>query len=515
MSFNCGGKVMALALACIAFAGCSGGGGGGGGGSASNDGSSAQKPVVAVGKIDAFGSVFVNGVEYDTNHATYQVNDATASNDSALSVGMVVRVNGTRDGDGHGTATEVRYDEEIEGPAADVMVDSTDGTIKHFMIFGQPILANATTVFKGDGGASYAFADLADGDHVEVSGDYDGDTLIATFIELKHGSDDDFDVKGTVSDLNGSTFVLTLHSGSTLNVTLADGAIIPAGLQDGALVEVEGTIPDASMPHDFLARRVKLEDHDEFDGSGHDENEDEGELWGVLTLDGTVWSVRGTELMFSSDTRYRPDSLAAAIDDGSAAGLIVEVEGPVVDGVLQVEHIRADGRADGADELKLQGYVDGVTSGPAAGTTTITMSFTPADGTVDVIVDSQTLLMSDEEWGGVDLSGLSPGVSFIRVRGHLDETGAFIASAVKVEGQPEQYELRGPLDMGGYVQDVSISVLGVTFSLDARTFLEDDPPADGDVVEVVDRDRDGFADSVEVESGYGHEDDYARAEHDD
>ena len=239
------------------------------------------------------------------------------------------------------------------------------------------------------------------------------------------------------------------------------------------------------------------------------------ELWGVLTLDGDVWSVRGTELMFSSDTQYRPDSLAAAIADGSAAGLSVEVEGPVIDGVLQVKHIRADGRADGADELKLQGYVDGVTSDSAAGTTTITMSFTPADGTADVTVDSQTLLMSDDHASNVDLGSLSAGESFIRVRGHLDDTGAFIASALKVESQPEEYEVRSPLDMGGYVQDVSVSVLGVTFSLDAGTLLEHGPPADGDVVEVVDRDRDGFADTVEVENAYGAEHDYARPEHDD
>ena len=512
MNFSFGGKVVAVALASVALVGC----GGGGGGSASNTGPGAQKPVVAVGKIDAFGSVFVNGVEYDTSRASYQVNDATASNDGALSVGMVVRVKGSRDSSGKGTATEVRYDEEIEGPAADVMVDATDSTIKHFTIFGQPIVANATTVFKGDDGASYTFDDLADGDHVEVSGDYDGDTLIATFIELKGASDSDFEVKGMVSDLNGSMFVLTLHSGSTLNVTLADGAMIPAGLQDGALVEVKGTIPDASMPQEFLAQRVKLQDDDEFDGSGHSENEDEGELWGALSFDGTVWSVRGTELMFSSDTRYRPDSLAAAIDDGSAAGVNVEVEGPVVDGVLQVKQIRADGRADGADELKVQGYVEGVTSDETAGTTTITMSFAPADGTVDVIVDAQTLLMSDEHTSAsVDLSSLSPGTSFIRVRGHLDDTGAFIASALKVEGQPEEYEVRAPLDMGGYVQDVSITVLGVTFNLDAGTMLEHGPPTDGDVVEVVDRDRDGFADSVEIGSDYGHEHDYARPDYGD
>jgi Domain of unknown function (DUF5666) len=52
-----------------------------------------------------------------------------------------------------------------------VAVDAADNTIKHFTIFGQAVVANGTTVFKGEDGMSYTFADLADGDHVEVSGD--------------------------------------------------------------------------------------------------------------------------------------------------------------------------------------------------------------------------------------------------------------------------------------------------------------------------------------------------------
>ncbi len=83
---------------------------------------------------------------------------ASAANDSALSVGMVVRVKGSHDDNGHGTATEIRYDAEIEGPVTDVAVDAADATIKHFKVFGQSVLANATTVFKAEGGGAYAFA---------------------------------------------------------------------------------------------------------------------------------------------------------------------------------------------------------------------------------------------------------------------------------------------------------------------------------------------------------------------
>jgi hypothetical protein len=438
-------------------------------------------------------------VEFETSHASYDVRGSSAADDGALSVGMIVRVKGSHDASGHGTATEIRYDSEIDGPVADVAVDAADSTIKHFSIFGQEVLANATTVFKDESGASYTFDDLADGDHVEVSGDFDGSVLIASFIERQNPSDQTFEVKGTVSDLNGSTFVLTLAGGSMLNITLDAGANVPAGLADGVFVEVKGTVPDATSPLDLLAQRVKLQDRDDFDGEGKNEHEDHAELCGVLAYDGTTWSIRGTPLAFSSSTVYLPDSLSASIADGSAAGLRVEVHGPVVDGVLQVQQIRADGRADGAGVLKLEGYVSSVTQDATAGTTTITMSFTPAQGTIDVIVDSQTLLMNDRHLGGVDLSALVPDVSFIDVLGHLDASGAFIAGALHVEDHPGAYEVSGPVDTGGFVPGVSIRVLGVTFNVDADTAVAGSAPADGAFVEVKDFDRDGFADAIRQE----------------
>jgi hypothetical protein len=503
-------KWMALAVASLWLVGC---GGGGGGSPTAGPAGASQTPGVAVGRIDAFGSVFVNGVEFETNKASFDVRGSNAADDGALSVGMVVRVKGSHDDKGHGTATEIRYDSEIEGVVAGVAVDTADATIKHFKIFGQDVLANATTVFKAEGGGAYAFADLANGDHVEVSGDFDGMTLIASFIEKKAATDTTFEVKGTVSGLSGTKFVLTLTGGSTLNVTLAAGAALPAGLADGSLVELHGTVPDATKPTEFLASRVDIEDNDDFDGKGRDEHEDHADLGGVLTLDGTTWSIRGTTLKFSSSTQYRPATLAASITDGSAAGLRVHVRGAIVDGVLNVDRIRADGRADGAGELRLEGLVSSMKSNATAGTTTITMSFPPALGTLDIVVDAQTLLMNDGKFTGTKLTSLVPGTSFIEVHAHLDTTGAVIANALHIEDHMEGYEVSGPVDTAGYVAGVSISVLGVKFSIDANTKLMGGTPTDKTFVDVKDADRNGFADTIGLEDHHGG--DFARPDGND
>jgi hypothetical protein len=472
------------------------GGGGSDGGTAATE--PANGPVVSIGRIDAFGSVFVNGVEYETDRATYRVDDRAEFSDGALAVGMIVRLRGTSDGQGRGSALEIRYDDEVEGLVRDLAVDPADASVKRFTVLGQNVLANSATVFRGRPGVAFAFADLSNGDHVEVSGDFDGTTLIASFIKLEDGADDDFEAKGVVSNLNGSMFVLTLRGGATLNVTLAASAVLPGGLADGSFVEVEGTIPDATRPRDLLARRIELEDREDLDGDGdRDRDERELDLEGVLSLAGTKWSVRDTELRFLAGTEYRPATLAADITAGTAAGKRVRVRGPVVDGVLQVERIRLDGVADGADQLEVKGFVEKVTTN-SDGTTTVQLSFAPATGTLDVVVNADTLLVNDDGVAGVDLTRLTPDVSFVEVHGRL-EAGKFVAGVFEIEDRPEEYEVEGPLDANGFVANVSISALGIRFMLDSGTVFEDGTPSAGRVVDVEDLDRDGFADTVDIE----------------
>ena len=98
--------------AALLLTGCGGGGGGGGGGGTGGvpdpgDGGDPAPPPIdgidrggaAIGPIDGFGSVIVNGVRFDTDNAVIVVDGAAASL-SDLEVGQVVVVVGTFDEDG-------------------------------------------------------------------------------------------------------------------------------------------------------------------------------------------------------------------------------------------------------------------------------------------------------------------------------------------------------------------------------------------------------------------------------
>jgi hypothetical protein len=68
-----------FAFLLTALAGC----GGSGGSDAPGTGPTATNQTT-VGQITGFGSIYVNGIEFDTAGASYEVDDAIASNDDAL-----------------------------------------------------------------------------------------------------------------------------------------------------------------------------------------------------------------------------------------------------------------------------------------------------------------------------------------------------------------------------------------------------------------------------------------------
>ena len=69
------------------------------------------------------------------------------------------------------------------------------------------------------------------------------------------------------------------------------------------------------------------------------------------------------------------------------------------------------------------------------------------------------------------------------------------------------------MDTAGFVTGVSISVLGVKFSIDAGTALMGGTPADKTFVDVKDTDRDGFAETIGLEDHHGG--DFARPDSND
>ena len=234
----------------------------------------------------------------------------------------------------------------------------------------------------------------------------------------------------------------------------------------------------------MLANKVELEDEDDLD-----DNDEEVEVTGILSFDmvSGSWSVNDIVLEFSQNTEYDPESLAESISDGSADGLTVEVEGKHVNGVLQVEEVELE-----EDELEFKATVSAVTSnGPKDGI--VTLSFGSATGTIDVIVDNSTMFLDDNADQQFDLSSIMIGKK-LEIEARWAD-GSIVASALHIEDDVET-EIKGPV---GAIDDVSITVLEVTFTVDATTVFVDGMPAVDDYVEIADADSDGIADFVEID----------------
>lgn len=466
------------------------------GGSGSTTGANPPPPPSAtprttVGVIAGFGSVYVNGIEFDTNGSAYEVDDEVVFGDDALAVGMVVKIQGSVGASGlTGFAESVSYDDDIEGIVTGLATDANDPNLKTFDVLGVTVQADKNgTNFDNEDDPAFSFDTIMDGDHVEVSGEFSGDVLIASYIEKQDAADDDFEAKGTVDQFNGSDqFVLVLGNDSTINVTVAAGAQVPpAGIENGQFVEVEGTIPDpVNAPDSILATKVELEDDDRI-GDGDD---DEVEVKGTLNydMDAGTWSVMGVELAFDDNTEYSPESLADAVADQSAAGLYVEVEGQYVNDVLQVHEIELE-----EDDLEFKGDVETITVTDARDGI-ITLSFGLATGTVEIRITPDTMFLNDESVNHYDLNSIMVNDK-LEIDARLADDGTVYASSLHLEDDMG-YAVEAPMDE---IDDVSITVFGVGFMVDMDTIFENGTPVVGDYVEVEDDDADGIADSVEIE----------------
>ena len=116
------------------------------------------KPTTTItattGVITGFGSVFINGVEYETDATTVTTDDNGGASESDLQVGMVVTLSGEINEDGTtGNANAIHYDEQLKGPIASI--DLFANTIT---ILDQTIVFDDLTSFE-----NFLLADLIPG----------------------------------------------------------------------------------------------------------------------------------------------------------------------------------------------------------------------------------------------------------------------------------------------------------------------------------------------------------------
>jgi hypothetical protein len=164
-------------VAILTLAGC--------GSSGSSGTSAVSTPGLSAGQIEGFGSVIVNGVEFETESAEIEIEGLETASQNDLREGMLVEVEGTFNADDStGNATRVRFEDTLEGPIT-AMAPSDTGLVKTLTVLGQTVIVESgVTLF--DNTPPLTFADLDAGLVIEVSGHTMADGSIrATFIELK------------------------------------------------------------------------------------------------------------------------------------------------------------------------------------------------------------------------------------------------------------------------------------------------------------------------------------------
>jgi hypothetical protein len=337
MKLICAASLVLLVAAC-------GGGGGGSGVVAGGTGGTG----IASGQITGFGSIFVNGVEFDCSNSEIVDDDGTSdqgrgdarcSEGDLLAKNMIVSVDGSASGD-KGSATRIHVRPVLRGPVTSI--DTVAGT---FTVLQQTVEVEDTTRFKINGtsgaGLTNGLPLLQQNMIVQVFGFVGANnTIVATFVRTRRDarhSENEFEIKGIVSVSGG---VVTLGN---LTINLG-GFAAPA---NGACVELKGSISNNTLT---LTRAPRTDD-DCNGGLSSNSGGAKAELEGIVnSLTGTApdftFKVGGQEVKTTASTTY---------EDGTSAnlqnGVKVEAEGPISGGVMtaskvQIKTSRRGGRGN-------------------------------------------------------------------------------------------------------------------------------------------------------------------------
>ncbi|MDT4815853.1 hypothetical protein FQZ97_488910 [compost metagenome] len=221
--------------------GSTGGGGDSTAGNTNGDGSGVGSggtgvtaDAAGIGAADGLGSVILNGLRYNTDSATFSLEDTTE-----LQIGMSARIAGKVDADfNNGIAATVVSAAELRGAVS--AIDLKDGS---FTVMGARVTTDNATVWADADGTT----DLVDGAIVQVWGlPAAPGTLRATRVQVAPVTTAPL-VTGTVQNLDrgGQQFTLGL-----LTVDFGAAAFGPgidaASLANGAIVRVRGTAAPAA-----------------------------------------------------------------------------------------------------------------------------------------------------------------------------------------------------------------------------------------------------------------------------
>ena len=420
-----------------------------GGGSSKNNAVSDNSTTLTSGIITGFGSVYINGIKFETDHANYDIDDDTSADQSDLRVGMKIKILGSINDDGlTGTADSITYENELEGPVSAVDA-TTDFPNVLLTILGQQITVTTDTTFDNDDNA-LDMNSIQVNDLLEVSG-YIGSTgIIATHIEKQEGSFDadnpelsEVEIKGRIENLTESSFSVNgLDVSYTSDTELED---VPGNiLMDDMLVEVKGSLNETADT--LIATKIEAED------DGFDEEFDDVEIEGLITdydPETSTFMVQGQMVQLTDDTELTPSSLVLVND------LKIEVEGVVVNDILIAEKIKLKGR-----KIKIHAAISFIDTDEG----TVSFSLFGDIDNITVRVNEQTDMEDDlaQEDSIFTLADLVEG-DFVEVEAFDD--GTSIINAIELERkEADDFQLEGPIT--DYDRDLlTVTLFGQKFEL--------------------------------------------------
>jgi hypothetical protein len=291
------------------------GNGGTDGSGVGSGGTGVTADAAGIGSVDGLGSVILNGLRYDTDTATFTIEDAPE-----LQIGMSARIAGKVDANfTSGVASQVMSAAELRGAASGI--DTAAGT---FTVMGTSVSIDSATVW----GDANGLADVTAGHVVQVWGLPGAPgTLRATRVQVTPSLTDPL-VTGTVQNLDATHKTFMLGQLTIDYNAAAFSGIDASTLANGVIVRARGTVPP--MAGVLAATKVQG-------------------WYAIPVSDGTALQLAGVITSFASRSAFKV--LGTPVDAGNAQitggpagslgnGVKVEVDGFMSGGVLMVKKLR-------------------------------------------------------------------------------------------------------------------------------------------------------------------------------
>jgi hypothetical protein len=297
-------------------------------------------PTLAVGPIEGFGSIVVNGVHYDNDGASVDDGAGRGRGNADLRLGMTVEVEAgsidTSRTPPRATAQRIRLASALLGPLQAVAAGGASLTL-----LGQPVVLDASTVLDLPAGG---LAALATGQVLEVFGDHNPATGAwrATRVQLAPaGAAPPYRLRGPLQALDTSR---TQFSVGTQVYSYA-GLALPSGVVAGGFVQL------ALSGSRDAAGRWSLAAFG--DSPVPPRSAEQAELRGRVTQ---FDAARPQALVVNGQG---VDTSAVALPAGLALGSEVQVKGRLVAGTLVASQLklRDESERDGPEAFEFEGSI--------------------------------------------------------------------------------------------------------------------------------------------------------------